>query len=130
MVNRQPTNSRHLQPQRTDDTVELRLPPPRDSSPNSDRLFRREFLSRLQDAGVGWASQAQANCQGDAFVEALGAVLWTINQQWPALQERLCSPSEYWVLFRDRKLHHHQKVLDVIIDSDAAVKWLDDLESN
>ena len=130
MGSRVPCGTTHVQPNVTEGTIELHLPTPRDSNTNQDRVIRREFLLMLQQAGVGWASEGQARSQGDAFVEAVGAVLWKITDQWRVLDERSLAPSDFWLQYKSRRRKTHHKIVDPSTDSDDATKWLNHLESD
>ena len=87
MSNRAPTSSTRVRAQvDMHGSVTLYLPPPKDASENQDRVICRDVLGMLAHAGIGWASKAQAQFLGDAFIEALGALLWLINNHWDKLK--------------------------------------------
>lgn len=93
------------------------LPKPVDAKTSQDRVVRRDVLDLLAQAGVGWASEAQARIQGSHFVECLGSLLWTITEQWDKLEHRACVPSEYWVAFKNRRVYNKHR--PVAIDDDS-----------
>lgn len=129
MSNRAPTSSTRVRAQvDMHGSVTLYLPPPKDASENQDRVICRDVLGMLAHAGIGWASQAQAQFLGDAFIEALGALLWLINDHWDKLKSRCCEPSDFWIAFKDRRRKHNKSSVDIEADSDNATVWLNKLE--
>ena len=92
-----PTARAHLSPHvNSSGGVMLYLPPAPNNKESQDRVICRDVLGILERGGVGWANQAQANFLGDAFIEALSALLWVITDMWEILHERCCRPSEFW----------------------------------